>query len=73
MRRHVNITVAGQNMGTQFIDEEFADGVEKYNFKDMKEFSDMMFHIERCTRKGYFDWCPADTKTVKRLLGMEVE
>lgn len=71
MRREVSITIQGQAFGTEFISEEFADGVENYNFKSVQEFSDMMYHIDRCTRKSIFDWCPADTKTVKRALGME--
>lgn len=71
-RRLVNITVNGQNWGQEYVSEEFADGVEAYNFKDSQELSDIMYHVDRCTHKGLYSWCPADTKTLKRYLGMEV-
>jgi len=72
MGRRVDIILNGKSIGAEFISDEFADLVANYNFKDMKEVSDILFHVSRCTRKGYFDWCPADTKNLKKYLGAEV-
>ena len=56
MGRRVDIILNGKSIGAEFISDEFADLVANYNFKDMKEVSDILFHVSRCTRKGYFDW-----------------
>lgn len=71
MGRRVNLTVNGQVIRQEFIDDEWADGVERYNFKDMEELSHVLYHVSRCTRKNIMSWCPADTKALKAYLGME--
>ena len=58
-------------IGKEFISEEFAAGVAAYDFKDTKEMNDIMYAVYRCERKGLFDWCPADTKTLKQILNIE--
>ena len=70
MKIDTRITVAGKVIGTERISEEFSKGVENYNFKDMEEVNQILYAIYRCERKNIFDWCPADTKYLKNMLGI---
>ena len=71
-RIETTITVNGKAMGTERVSEEFAQGIANYNFNDMQEVNMILQAEYRCWRKDLFDWCPADTKTLKQMLGMEV-
>lgn len=48
------------------IGNEFAEAFKKYNFKDAKELNELYQAQSRCTEKGLYSWCPADTKWLKR-------
>lgn len=71
-RIETTITVNGKASGTELVAEEFAQGIANYNFKDYDEVNTILQAAYRCWRKDLFDWCPADTKTLKQILGMEV-
>ena len=71
-RIETTITVNGKAMGTELVSDEFAEGIANYNFKDYDEVNELLQAAYRCWRKDLFDWCPADTKTLKIRLGMEV-
>ena len=53
------------------IGNEFAEAFQKYNFKDMDEVNMVYQWQGRCTEKGLYSWCPADTRNLKKYLGME--
>ena len=70
-RKEVEIKLNGKVIGTEFVSEEFAAGVAAYDFKDTQELNEIMYAVYRCELKGEFDWCPADTRTLKQILNIE--
>ena len=57
---------------SEFVNNEFAEAVKAYNFKDDAEVNEVFYALDRCRRQGLYDWCPADTKALKQKLGMEI-
>ncbi len=72
MRKKVTITINNRSWGTELVSEEFAELIANYNFKDVKEVNYVLQAEDRCRRKGLYDWCPADTKYLKKYLSGEV-
>lgn len=52
------------------IGNEWAEAFQKYNFKDMKEVNMVYQWQGRCTEKGLYSWCPADSKNLRKYLGI---
>lgn len=50
---------------------EFGEAIENHNFDSFEEFQEILLLDDRCRNKNYFNWTPADTKTLKKFLGLE--